>query len=158
MGNTIAKVRPEVKDDEQFQKGLKIITNIQIWLFVLLAIFNILLVFVVKVPIDFMLLRQIVLRFMFISILGCGFRKVLIGVITLNVISVMGIIILFVLSLGRLNILGILISVLEIIFVLGYIMCGVIMFNLKETKYVIEKSTQIMEEVREENRNKKRYK
>lgn len=158
MGNTIAKVRPEVKDDEQFQKGLKIITNIQIWLFVLLAIFNILLVFVVKVPIDFMLLRQIVLRFMFISILGCGFRKVLLGVITLNVISVMGIIILFVLSLGRLNILGILISVLEIIFVLGYIMCGVIMFNLKETKYVIEKSTQIMEEVREENRNKKRGK
>ncbi len=158
MGNTIAKVRPEVKDDEQFQKGLKIITNIQIWLFVLLAIFNILLVFVVKVPIDFMLLRQMVLRFMFISILGCGFRKVLIGVITLNVISVMGIIILFVLSLGRLNILGILISVLEIIFVLGYIMCGVIMFNLKETKYVIEKSTQIMEEVREENRNKKRDK
>lgn len=158
MGNTIAKVRPEVKDDEQFQKGLKIITNIQIWLFVLLAIFNILLVFVVKVPIDFMLLRQIVLRFMFISILGCGFRKVLIGVITLNVISVMGIIILFVLSLGRLNILGILISVLEIIFVLGYIMCGIIMFNLKETKYVIEKSTQIMEEVREENRNKKRGK
>lgn len=158
MGNTIAKVRPEVKDDEQFQKGLKIITNIQIWLFVLLAIFNILLVFVVKVPIDFMLLRQIVLRFMFISILGCGFRKVLIGVITLNVISVMGIIILFVLSLGRLNILGILISVLEIIFVLGYIMCGVIMFNLKETKYVLEKSTQIFQEVREENRNKKRGK
>ncbi|MEA4876191.1 hypothetical protein, partial [Anaerorhabdus sp.] len=70
MRNTIDKVRPEVKEDEEFQKGLKIITKIQIWLFVLLAAFNILIVFIIKLPINFQLFYQLVMRCLFISLLA----------------------------------------------------------------------------------------
>ncbi|MEG1461588.1 hypothetical protein [Anaerorhabdus sp.] len=155
MRNTIDKVRPEVKEDEEFQKGLKIITKIQIWLFVLLAAFNILIVFIIKLPINFQLFYQLVMRCLFISLLASGFKKLLIAAISLNVMGVMVMIIMFVTNLYRFNIFGILINILEIIFVLSYIMSGIIILNLKETKYVVTKSGQIMEEVREENKNKK---
>ncbi|MEA4875930.1 hypothetical protein, partial [Anaerorhabdus sp.] len=131
------------------------ITKIQIWLFVLLAAFNILIVFIIKLPINFQLFYQLVMRCLFISLLASGFKKLLIAAISLNVMGVMVMIIMFVTNLYRFNIFGILINILEIIFVLSYIMSGIIILNLKETKYVVTKSGQIMEEVREENKNKK---
>lgn len=137
MFNLVWKVRPEVKEDQQFQQGLKIIKNIQIALFGLMIVFYGIFILVAGAPIDFKLLYSVFLRFATISIIGIGIKSIMILFLVLSSFGLLTSSFLFITFFNQLTPLGVVVSGLELLLILASVSAIVFVFTQTDTKYVI---------------------
>ncbi|MEG2750760.1 MAG: hypothetical protein RR916_03050 [Anaerorhabdus sp.] len=157
MFNLVWKVRPEVKEDQQFQQGLKIIKNIQIALFGLMIVFYGIFILVAGAPIDFKLLYSVFLRFATISIIGVGIKSIMILFLVLSSFGLLTSSFLFITFFNQLTPLGVVVSGLEVLLILASVSAIVFVFTQTDTKYVIAvtkdayKETQKREKPQENN-------
>lgn len=157
MFNLVWKVRPEIKEDQQFQQGLKIIKNIQIALFGLMIVFYGIFILVAGAPIDFKLLYSVFLRFATISIIGMGIKSIMILFLVLSSFGLLTSSFLFITFFNQLTPLGVVVSGLEVLLILASVSAIVFVFTQTDTKYVIAvtkdayKETQKREKPQENN-------
>ncbi|MEA4874020.1 hypothetical protein [Anaerorhabdus sp.] len=157
MFNLVWKVRPEIKEDQQFQQGLKIIKNIQIALFGLMIVFYGIFILVAGAPIDFKLLYSVFLRFATISIIGVGIKSIMILFLVLSSFGLLTSSFLFITFFNQLTPLGVVVSGLEVLLILASVSAIVFVFTQTDTKYVIAvtkdayKETQKREKPQENN-------
>ncbi|MFV0551819.1 MAG: hypothetical protein ACK5L6_07855 [Anaerorhabdus sp.] len=137
MFNLVWKVQPEVKEDQQFQQGLKIIKNIQIALFGLMIVFYGIFILVAGAPIDFKLLYSVFLRFATISIIGIGIKSIMILFLVLSSFGLLTSSFLFITFFNQLTPLGVVVSGLELLLILASVSAIVFVFTQTDTKYVI---------------------
>ncbi|SJZ98439.1 hypothetical protein [Anaerorhabdus furcosa] len=152
MFNSLAKVKPEIKDDVLFQKGLKVIKHIQIGLLIILVLFYGLSIILGKIPMSLQLMYSILMRTLAILALSTGYKTFMIFFLIMNSIGAVGVIVIFTTYLNRLNSLGIFMCILEIVLVIAILFAYIYVFVNKDTKYVIEVTKQIMKEIKEANK------
>lgn len=156
MFNTVSKIRPELKDDLQFQLGLKIIKNVQIGLILFTVLFFVVYLMTTGAPIDLKLIYSFSFRILLIVSLGTAIKLFIYPVLLITIIGAVGSIAFYSLYFSQLTSLGITVSGLEIALMLSLIISTFYVLVQKDTKYVIEVSNRTFKEIQAKSKNKKK--